>query len=154
MKSIEEVLLQIVALVVDDNPEDQGTLAVHLKGIGAREVLRASGGKEAFNLLRKLPRPVDLIIADVNMPEGNGLQLLQGLRAGLIKGMRANATFVLTTDHPEVGIIQTAGALDANGFIAKPFKPEKFEAAILKACRTIFPPNSGRHAEVFVPETI
>lgn len=152
MLSVEQVLLQIVALVVDDNPEHQALLAQQLKGLGAKEILKAATGLEALTLLKARANPVDMIVAEVRTPEGNGLQLLQAIRCGQAKGMRANATFVLTTAAPEVGIIQTASSLDANGFVVKPIKTEKLEAAILKARRTVFPPNTARYTEVFIPD--
>ena len=151
MKDIEAALLQLVYLVVDDNETDRGHLAANLKGIGAKQVHAAASGTEALILMKGLPHPVDLIVSDIRMPNGNGLQLLQALRAGQIKGMRMNASFVCATAFPEVGIIQTASSLDANGFIAKPVNPTKFEAVILKARRTVFPPNPSKHLEVFVP---
>jgi hypothetical protein len=51
-------------------------------------------------------------------------------------------------------VIQTASALDANGFMVKPIAPDKFEAAILKARRTVFPPDPNRHAHVYVPDEL
>jgi CheY-like chemotaxis protein len=152
MLTVEQVLLKIVALVVDDNADDQSLLALQLMGIGAKEVLTAKSGMEALTLLKARAQPVDMIVAEVRTPDGNGLQLLQALRCGQIKGMRPNATYVLTTAQPAVGIIQTASALDANGFLVKPIKAEKLEPVILKARRTVFPPNFARHADVFIPE--
>lgn len=153
MLSVEQVLLQIVALVVDNNPEHQSLLASQLKGLGAREVLTAATGLEALTLLKAPTRPVDMILAEVRTPDGNGLQLLQAIRCGQAKSMRPNSTFVLTTSQPEVSIIQTASQLDANGFVVKPVKPEKLEAVILKARRTVFPLNIARYTEVFIPDT-
>lgn len=152
MRDVEQVLLQIVALVVDDNPEQQGLLATQLKGLGAKTVLKAASGLEALTVLKAPIQPVDLVVAEVRTPDGNGLQLLQAIRCGQAKSLRANATFVLTTAQPEVGIIQTASQLDANGFVVKPIKPDKLEAVILKARRTIFPPNTARYTEVFIPD--
>ena len=151
MLSVEQVLLQIVALVVDDNPEQQSLLATQLKGLGAKEVLRAATGLEALTLLKARTQPMDMIVAEVRTPDGNGLQLLQAVRCGQGPSMRANATFVLTTAAPAVGIIQTASQLDANGFLVKPVKVEKLEPVILKARRTIFPPNTARYIQVSIP---
>jgi DNA-binding NtrC family response regulator len=154
MRLIEDPLGQLVCLVVDDDTACCGALTARLMAMGIKQVLTANGGSEAFNILKAAARPIDLILCDVRMPSGNGLQLLQVLRTGHIKSMRVNSCFVLATAYPEVGIIQTASALDANGFVVKPAAPEKFEAAILKARRTIFPPNPKRHGDVFVPEQL
>src|SRR5262249_15124584 len=144
----------LVCLLVDDDADQRTDLAAKLGYMGIKQVQTANCGSDAFTLLKAATRPVDLILCDVRMRNGNGLQLLQVLRTGHIKSMRANACFVLTTAYPEVGIIQTASALDANGFVVKPVIQDKFEASILKARRTIFPPNPTRHAEVFVPEEL
>jgi CheY-like chemotaxis protein len=151
MLAVEEALLQLVYLVVDDQEESRGELAANLRAVGAKQILSAANGAEAVAVMKTLSRPVDLILSDIRMPDGNGLQLLQALRTGHIKGMRMNATFVLTTAFPEIGVIQTASSLDANGFVVKPVNPLKFEAVLLKARRTIFPPNPVQHAEIFVP---
>ena len=151
MLTVEQVLLKIVALVVDDNPEHQGLLTLQLMALGAKEVLTAKTGMEALMLLKARATPLDMIVSEVRVPDGNGLQLLQAVRCGQAKGMRPNATFVLTTTAPAVGIIQTASALDANGFLVKPIKAEKLEPAILKARRTVFPPNFAKYTEVFIP---
>lgn len=141
-------------MVVDDEPEHCRHLAANLKNVGVKQILSATSGKEAFAILGAQPRPVDLLLTDVQMPEGNGLQLLQAVRIGNIKGMRLNATVVLATTTPTVGIIQTASALDANGFVVKPINADKFEATILKARRTLFPPSPQRHAEVYIPDEV
>jgi two-component system response regulator YesN len=151
MRPVQEALLHLVYLVVDDKEECRGELTANLKAVGAKQILSAASAGEAIAILKAPPRPIDLILSDIRMPGGNGLQLLQYVRTGRIMGLRMNATFVLTTAAPEIGIIQMAGSLDANGFVVKPVNPVKFEAVLLKARRTIFPPNPGQHASVFVP---
>jgi CheY-like chemotaxis protein len=154
MRLIEDPLGQLLCLVVDDNADHCSDLSKKLMAMGIKQVQTANCGSDAFNLLKATTRPFDIIVSDVRMRNGNGLQLLQVLRAGHIKPMRVNSCFVLATAFPEVGIIQTASQLDANGFVVKPAVQDKFEASILKARRTIFPPNPTRHSEVFVPEQL
>ena len=154
MRLVEDLFADLVCLVVDDNADQCSDLSAKLTKMGIKQVQTASCGSDAFTLLKAATRPFDLILSDVRMRNGNGLQLLQVLRTGHIKSMRPNSCFVLATAYPEVGIIQTASLLDANGFVVKPAVQDKFEAVILKARRTIFPPNTARHAEVFVPEDL
>jgi len=141
-------------MVVDDEPEQCKHLMANLKHVGVKQLLSAPSGKKAWEAMAALPRPVDIILADVQMPDGNGLQLLQALRTGSIKGMRANSTFLLATTSPTVGLIQAASSLDANGVIVKPVNVDKFEAALLKARRTMFPPSQERHAKIFIPDEV
>src|SRR5262249_17812776 len=110
-----------------------------------------STGSEAFDILSKAKRPIDIVLSDIHLPTGNGLQLLHALRTGLIKTMRINSTFILTTAAPTAESVKTAASLDANGFVVKPVVPEKLEAAILKARRTVFPAVPARYASVPVP---
>jgi DNA-binding NtrC family response regulator len=154
MRLIDEILTQLVCLVVDDDPDCRDKLTASLKAVGMREVISAGSGSEALNMLKAPPRPIDLVLADVRMPAGNGLQLLQVIRAGQVKSMRMNSTVLLVTAAPTVGLIQTASALDANGFVAKPVDKDKLAPVIMKARRTLFPPNPGKHATVYVPDEL
>jgi CheY-like chemotaxis protein len=105
-------------------------------------------------MLTTSKRTIDLILCDIRMPNGNGIQLLQALRTGRIKGMRINATFVLTTTAPTAETVKFASSLDANGYVIKPVFPDKLQAALLKARRTVFPPDPARYADVTVPSDL
>jgi len=63
-----------VVLVVDDETDLRDSIAFDFKRKGY-ETLCASGGHEALEIIKK--QKVDLIITDVNMPEGNGVELLR-----------------------------------------------------------------------------
>lgn len=151
MSVIDDQISPLHCLVVDDDKFARELLTTTLKTLGVKQVMSAATGSEAFEMLAKAPRTVDLVLSDVRMPEGNGLQLLHALRTGLIKSMRVNATFVLATASPTTEAVKTASSLDANGFVVKPVMPDKLQAAILKARRTIFPPMPARYSEVSVP---
>ena len=150
--SVRESLIEsLLCLVVDDDSHQLGVLKAGLMALGIKEILTASNGSEAFDILSKSKRPVDLVLSDIHLPTGNGLQLLHALRTGLIKGMRINSTFILTTSTPTAEAVKTASSLDANGFVVKPVVPDKLEAAILKARRTVFPAVPARYASIPVP---
>src|SRR5690349_4362604 len=108
MRHIDDVLSQLVCLVVDDNPDCRDKLTASLKAVGMREVIPAGNGSEALTILKAPPRPIDLVMADVRMPAGNGLQLLQVIRVGQAKSLRMNSTVMLVTAAPTVELIQTA----------------------------------------------
>ena len=65
-------------LVADDDPSICRTLQIGL-GKAGYEVLEARDGEEAARLLHETE--VDLIIADIYMPNKSGLQLIMELRA-------------------------------------------------------------------------
>ena len=65
-------------LVADDDPDIRRTLQIGLEKAGY-EVIEARDGEEAARLWRE--DGVDLIIADIYMPNKSGLQLIMELRA-------------------------------------------------------------------------
>ena len=64
-------------LVVDDEPDFRNALAYSLKRLGY-QCVTASGGKEAFGLICE--RAFDVVISDIQMPGGNGVELLDRTR--------------------------------------------------------------------------
>ena len=69
-----------VALIVDDNAAMRGLLARLLTREGYR-VLQAADGVEAMDVIRAAGAHVDIVIADVLMPEMSGDELARQLRA-------------------------------------------------------------------------
>src|SRR3989442_884441 len=65
-------------LIVDDNADDRELLALHLKRQG-HSVTFAENGRIALELLWS--RPFDLVLLDINMPEMDGYQVLERLKA-------------------------------------------------------------------------
>ncbi len=65
-------------LIVDDEEDLREVLKSSLEMRGF-EVLTAKNGKVAFDLIQV--SPVDVVISDVRMPGGGGVELLQALRA-------------------------------------------------------------------------
>jgi PAS domain S-box-containing protein len=68
----------LTILVVDDQPDSREMLAAVLEGRGAR-ILQSPSAASALNLLRE--QPVDLLVADIAMPEMDGYELMRRLRA-------------------------------------------------------------------------
>lgn len=64
-------------LVADDDPVILRIVCAHLRGAG-HEVTAAAGGAEALKLSGK--GPFDLVITDLIMPEGEGIETIIALR--------------------------------------------------------------------------
>lgn len=113
-------------LVVEDEPELRGFLALELETSGY-EVFLAADGEEGFHLARKV-RP-DLIISDVLMPKMDGNQLLKKLR-GTDFGRRI-PFFILTARGKMRDYFE---AIEVDAFIEKPFEADdllnKIEVAL------------------------
>jgi len=110
-------------LVVEDSVSMRAfvrsTLEAEEAGMGELEVVEASSG---FDALRLLPRGhYDLVITDINMPDINGLELVQFIR----KSERHRDLPVLLISTQSSDRDRERGlSLGANGYLAKPFTPE------------------------------
>ena len=60
-------------MIVDDDPEVRVIVAEFLEDFGY-QVLQASGGAEALDLLRRTP-DLRMIITDIRMPDMSGIEL-------------------------------------------------------------------------------
>lgn len=65
------------ALVVDDEPELRKAIMFDLKRRGC-ETLEAGCGVEALKIV--LAHPIDIVLSDVRMPNGTGVDLLKQIR--------------------------------------------------------------------------
>jgi CheY-like chemotaxis protein len=108
------------ALVVDDEPEIAGVLALILEGLGFT-VLTAADGEEALELLGR--QPVHLILCDVVMPKLRGDALSQRLKAG---PATARIPLVLVSSLPPERIPDGR----ADGFLPKPFALAQVQAVV------------------------
>jgi two-component system chemotaxis response regulator CheY len=87
--------------------------------LGEVEVVEASSG---FDALRLLPRgPYDLVITDINMPDINGLELVQFIRKS--EQHKATPILLISTRSSERDC-ERGLSLGANGYLTKPFTPE------------------------------
>ncbi len=107
------------ALVVDDSRAIRMIVCRTLRELGY-ETGEAGDGREALNVLER-SGPVDLVLADWNMPEMDGLQLLQAIRRH--PAYKEIPVIMVTT---EAELEQMAAALEsgASEYIMKPFTKE------------------------------
>ena len=105
------------ALVVDDSRTIRMIIRRILVELGY-EVCEASNGREALDVLKAEEAAVDLVLADWNMPEMNGLELVKQLRR--IPEYLSMKVIMVTT---ETEIAQMVSALEAgaNEYVMKPF---------------------------------
>jgi len=109
-------------LVVDDSRAMRLIVMRTLReaGFGHHDLLEASNGLEAFDML--LQNRFDLILCDWNMPEMTGEELLMALNN---EGMDTPFGFVTTEATPSMR--EKAAGLGARFLISKPFTSDQFE---------------------------
>jgi two-component system, chemotaxis family, chemotaxis protein CheY len=114
-------------LVVEDSKATRELLASTLESLGNLEVITVVSGFEA---LKVLPRHrFALIITDINMPDINGLELINFVKKN--PHYRDTPLFVVTTE----GRAQDRDrglALGASEYVIKPFEPETLGALVRK----------------------
>ena len=113
-------------LAVDDSAAMRQMVEVTLSSAG-HEVLQARDGREALTLAGK--NSVDLVIADINMPEMDGIELVRELRA--LESYKHTPVLVLTTESSAERKMQGREA-GATGWLVKPFNPDKLLATVAK----------------------
>ena len=69
---------KLICLIADDYSTARRLIKDSLQQIGF-SCLEAENGNQALSLIQQ--STLDLVIADVNMPEKNGLELLKDIRA-------------------------------------------------------------------------
>jgi two-component system chemotaxis response regulator CheY len=112
-------------LVVDDSKAMRMIVirTVRQAGLGEHTFTEATNGAEALKSIQA--SAPDLVLSDWNMPEMNGLELLNALHAG---GIRVKFGFVTSEVTPEIKkLAMDSGALF---LVTKPFTPQAFEAAL------------------------
>ena len=108
------------ALVVDDSRAVRMILSKILKELGY-EVREAANGREALDVMEVEKTAVTLMLADWNMPEVNGLDLLKRLRQ---KPELASLVVIMVTTEADLDQMVAALAAGANEYVMKPFTKE------------------------------
>jgi two-component system chemotaxis response regulator CheY len=108
------------ALVVDDSRAVRMILSKTLKEIGF-EVREAANGREALEVIEAEKSAVTLVLADWNMPEINGLELLKRLRQN---PDLSRLVVVMVTTETELDQMSAALEAGANEYVMKPFTKE------------------------------
>ena len=113
-------------LTVDDTASMRQMISFTLGSVGY-DVIQASDGVEALKLARD--RKVDLVIADVNMPNMDGISLVKSLRT--LDAYRFTPILMLTTESQE-DMRSKGKRAGATGWIVKPFNPEQLVNVVKK----------------------
>lgn len=112
-------------LVVDDEPKMRRVLEIMLQKLG-HQVFCASNGREALEVFQD--NAIDLIIADLRMPEMDGIELLSNLRA-----RKFDVPVLVVTAHGTVETAVAAMKYGAFDYIVRPFDMDALLLAIERA---------------------
>lgn len=114
-------------LIAEDSAVTRAFLVSTLEDIDDLEIVEASTGFEA---LKQLPRrKFSLIITDINMPDINGLELINFVKSNI--HYSSIPLIVVTTEGAENDRIKGL-ALGADEYLVKPIDPEELQAIVGK----------------------
>jgi DNA-binding response OmpR family regulator len=137
-------------LVVDDDPEIRKLLARYVESQGFR-VLLAANCRELRDQLAT--HQVDLIVLDVMLPDGSGLDMCRDLRA-----QRSSVPIILLTALKE-DVDRIIGLeIGADDYLGKPFNPRELiarvRAVLRRRAETLPPPSEAKvyHFEGFTAD--
>lgn len=126
-------------LIVDDNYDMLELLHRNLKSLDFH-TYKASSVTEALNVLQFTQ--VDLLITDLQMPGGNGLQLLE-----YVKEHFPDMPSLVITGFPSVDTALKATRLGAQDYLTKPFTAEEFKKAVFNSLKkSMEHPAEGKRA--------
>ncbi len=119
--------MRIKLLIVDDHPVVHTGLTELLKDTEIEIVGHAYDGREAIDQFKAL-QP-DVVLMDVRMPERNGLQTLEEIRAEFL-----NQKIIMFSTHDNPTYIARAIALGADDYLLKSVRGQELVQAILDRC--------------------
>ncbi len=125
--------IQKSVLVVDDDPQIRDLLQRALTKVGY-EVALAADGRQAISMLEE--SDYDVVIADILMPERDGLEVVMYLQRERPK----TPSIVISSPSNRV-FLQSAELLGATRVVEKPFELEDITRAIEEVLAPGGPPS-------------
>ena len=111
-------------MIVDDSATMRKIImrTVRMSGLDIDRTEEAGNGTEALEKLNAAP--VDIMLCDINMPEMSGVELVKKIRE---LPSSADTKIIMVSTESSQELIDDVIADGANGYITKPFTPEKFQ---------------------------
>ncbi len=118
---------EAVVFFVDDDDSVRGVYSAILRKRG-HMVLEAASAEEASRLAEVYADPIDVLLMDVNLPDGWGATLAQRLHE-----THPEMVVVFTTGYADVDPILSSALNEAEHVLRKPFNAEQLTKAIAAA---------------------
>lgn len=129
----DQVILEHISkfsvLCIDDNKTTQLLYDAILEDM-FKHVIFAYDGNEGYQ--KYIDNEIDIIITDYDMPNLNGLDMVEKIRAE-----NKDIPIILVSAIEDIDIVSRAIQLNINNFIRKPVKKEKVQEAIIKVSKLI-----------------
>ncbi len=125
-------LAELTYLVVEDNEFQRRWLVAMLSNLGAKNILEASDGLAALNILQDASQGVDICFIDLNIPGMDGMELIRHMAksdnpVSIILASALDPSLVFSVET-----MSQAYGVNLLGTIVKPATPEVLETLIAR----------------------
>jgi two-component system chemotaxis response regulator CheY len=119
--------MSYTVLIVDDSAIVRTMVkkSIGMAGLPIGTILEAANGKQAMEILRQ--QWVDIVFADLNMPEMNGTELVEQMSKDSV--LVATPVVIVSSEHSQAKIDELK-AKGIRAYIKKPFRPEGFREVV------------------------
>jgi two-component system, NtrC family, response regulator HydG len=118
---------KLLALIVDDDDDFRESVAALARGEGFETQLAGSLGEARKSILEHSP---DLVVADLRLPDGHGLELMAETLPA------SDTEFIVVTGNASVETAIRAMREGAIDYLTKPFDPARLTGALANVART------------------
>lgn len=114
-------------LIVDDSLLARTFMekAIRLSGLDIGDIYMAENGKKALAVMEQ--QWVDVVFADINMPEMNGIELVHAMRESTL--LQNMPVVIVSTERSETRI-EDLRQCGIQAYISKPFAPERLKRIV------------------------
>lgn len=119
--------MSYTVLVADDSAIVRTMVkkALGMAGLPLGDVHEAANGAEALAILRK--QWIDVVFADINMPEMSGAELVRQMKAD--PALSSTPVVIVSSESSEARVAELMRC-GARAYVKKPFRPEQFRAVV------------------------
>lgn len=124
-------------LIIDDSKTSRDLVRLGLKQLGYIHVDEASNGKLGLDRIcasAKLKQPYVLVFCDINMPELDGLKLLEIVRIDPLTA--ATPIIIITTEGAKPTVVRAVMS-GVSGYMVKPFGVEDVKNKIAEVYKRV-----------------
>ncbi len=135
--------MNLNVLLVDDSAvmRKMITRAMREGGLAIAEIYEAPNGREGVITAKYHEKDINLILSDVNMPEMGGIDFVREVRK---ISLLQKVPIIMITTEARIETIGEAKDAGANGYITKPFTPERIREKVIE----IFSKAGGKECPV------
>jgi len=123
-----------VVMIVEDDPDQMALADLRVSMAGYR-VRVARSAAQLLDELKKDPQ-LDVLLLDVNLPDGNGFDMLAKFRR---HPNFALLPIVMLTSHDQIADIKKGLTLGADGYVTKPYSKSILIDAVSKVLKQTVP---------------